>query len=141
VACPLTAATVVGAPASRSDEPPETMSPAHGTGADAARVRHAWIAGVLHSTGSALVLLTTGVNIVLAAHYPLVSALAILLLAYGIRRGSGMAALLLFLATVTPAAVKLGLGALHLADLPAFPLAAVYLRGVVGAVRLRRPRR
>jgi hypothetical protein len=101
-------------------------------------VRHAWITGVLHATGSTLILLTTGVNIVLAAHYPLVSALAILLLAYGTRRGIRAAALLLFLAAVTPATIKLILGALHLADLPAFPLAALYLRGFVGAVRMHR---
>jgi hypothetical protein len=104
-------------------------------------MRHAWITGVVHATGSALVLLTTGVNIVLAAHYPLVSAVAILLLAYGTGRGSRAAALLLFLATVTPAAIKLVVGALHLADLPAFPLAAVYLRGFMGTVRYHRLRR
>jgi hypothetical protein len=104
-------------------------------------MRHAWITGVLHAGGSALVLLTTGVNIVLAAHYPLVSAAAILLLAYGIRRGSRAAALLLFLATLTPAAIKLAVGALHLADLPAFPLAALYLRGFAGSVRHHRLRR
>ncbi|CAN5700619.1 hypothetical protein BH23GEM9_BH23GEM9_19940 [soil metagenome] len=98
-------------------------------------MRHAWITGVIHATGSALVLLATGVNIVLAAHYPLLSALAILLLAYGIRRGSRTAALLLFLAAITPAAVKLVLGVLHPADLPAFPLAAMYLRGFVGTLR------
>jgi hypothetical protein len=101
------------------------------------RIRHAWIAGALHATGSAVVLLTTGVNIVLAAHYPLVSAGAILGLAYGIRRGSRAAALLLFLATLTPAAIKLVVGALHLTDLPAFPLAALYLRGFVGASEAR----
>jgi hypothetical protein len=101
-------------------------------------MQRAWITGVLHATGSALVLLTTGINIVLAAHYPLVSALAILLLAYGIRRGSRAAALLLVLATVAPATIKLAVGALHLADLPAFPLAAAYLRGFVATLRLRR---
>jgi hypothetical protein len=104
-------------------------------------LRHAWITGVIHVFGSTLVLLTTGVNIVLAAHYPLVSALAILLLAYGIRRGSRAAALLLFLATLTPAAIKLVVGALHLADLPAIPLAALYLRGFVGTLRHHRLRR
>jgi hypothetical protein len=104
-------------------------------------MQHAWITGVLHSAGSAVVLLTTGVNIVLAAHYPLVSALAILLLAWGIRRGSRAAALLLFLATLSPAAIKLAVGALHLADLPAVPLAALYLRGFAGTVRYQRLRR
>jgi hypothetical protein len=98
-------------------------------------IRVAWITGVIHAAGSAVILLTTGVNIVLAAHYPLVSALAILLLAYGIRRGSRVAALLLFLATITPASVKLVLGVLHLADLPASPLAVIYLRGFIGTVR------
>jgi hypothetical protein len=103
-------------------------------------IRHAWITGVLHATGSSLVLLTSGVNLVLAAHYPLVSALAILLLAFGIRRGSRAAALLLFLATLTPAAIKIVVGMLHLADLPAFPLAALYLRGFAGTVRQHRLR-
>jgi hypothetical protein len=106
-------------------------------------MRHAWITGVVHATGSALVLLTTGVNIVLSAHYPLVSAGAILLLAYGTGRGIRTAAMLLFLATVTPITVKLVLGALHPSDLPALPLAALYLRGFVGTVgfhRLRSPR-
>jgi hypothetical protein len=101
-------------------------------------MRHAWITGVLHAIGSALVLLTTGVNIVLAAHYPLVSAVAILLLAWGIRRGSRAAALLLFLATLSPATIKLFIGALHLTDLPAFALAALYLRGFVGTLVFRR---
>jgi hypothetical protein len=86
------------------------------------------------------VLLTSGVNLVLAAHYPLVSALAILLLAFGVRRGSRAAALLLFLATLTPAAIKLVIGMLHLADLPAFPLAALYLRGLLGTLRRHRLR-
>jgi hypothetical protein len=103
-------------------------------------IRHAWITGLLHATGSALVLVTSGVNLVLAAHYPLVSALAILLLAFGIRGGSRAAALLLFVATLTPAAIKLVVGMLHLADLPAFPLAALYLRGLVGTVRHHRLR-
>jgi hypothetical protein len=104
-------------------------------------VRAAWITGLLHGTGSALVLVATGRNIVLAAHYPLVSAAAIVILAYGIRRGSRAAALLLLLATVTPAGIKLLLGVLHPLDLPAFPLAAVYLLGFAGTVRLHRLRR
>jgi hypothetical protein len=103
-------------------------------------MRHAWISGALHATGSALLLLTTGVNIVLSAHYPLVSAVAILFLAYGTGRGSRTAALLLFLATATPVTIKLILGALHAADLPAFPLAALYLRGFLGTVRFQRLR-
>jgi hypothetical protein len=107
----------------------------------ARRMRDAWITGVVHAAGSAVILLTTGVNIVLAAHYPLVSALAILLLAYGIRRGSRVAAFLLFLAAITPAAIKLVLGVLHLADLPAFPLAALYLRGFLGTLQYHRRRR
>jgi hypothetical protein len=104
-------------------------------------MRDAWITGVIHAAGSAVVLLSTGVNIVLAAHYPLVSALAILLLAWGIRRGSRAAALLLFLATLAPVTIKLLIGALHYADLPAIPLAALYLRGLVGTVRQHRLRR
>jgi hypothetical protein len=100
-------------------------------------IRQAWLTGVVHGAGSALILLATGVNIVLAAHYPLLSALAILLLAYGIRRGSRVAALLLFLAAITPAAIKLALGVLHPADLPALPLAALYLRGFFGTMRRR----
>jgi len=109
------------------------MGDAHDLRRAETRIRHAWITGVVHATGSALILLTTGVNIVLAAHYPLLSALAILLLAFGIRRGSRAAALLLFLAAITPAAIKLALGVLHPADLPAFALGALYLRGFVGA--------
>jgi hypothetical protein len=97
-------------------------------------MQHAWITGVIHATVSSVVLLAFGVNIVLAAHYPLASALAILLLAFGIRRGLRAAALLLFLAAITPATIKLLLGVLHPADLPAFPLAALYLRGFIGTV-------
>jgi hypothetical protein len=104
-------------------------------------IRHAWLAGVVHSVGGAVVLLATGEKIVLSAHYPLASALAILLLAYGIRRGSRAAALLLLLATISPAATKLVVGTLHPADLPAFPLAALYLRGLLGTVRQHRSSR
>jgi hypothetical protein len=95
---------------------------------------------VAHALGSAAVLLTTGHNIVLSAHYPLLSAAAILLLALGIRRGIRTAALLLVLATITPAAIKAVVGALHAADLPAFPLALIYARGLVGTVQARRQR-
>jgi hypothetical protein len=104
-------------------------------------IRHAWLTAVLHATGSAAVLLLTGHNVVLAAHYPLLSAAAILLLAVGIRRRSRTAALLLFLAALTPAAVKLLLGALHASDLPAFPLAFLYGRGLIGTLRHRRAAR
>jgi hypothetical protein len=100
-------------------------------------IRHAWLTAVVHAVGSTLILLTTGVNIVLAAHYPVVSAAAILALGYGVRRGSRVAALLLLLAAVTPALIKLAVGALHPADLPAFPLAALYARGLWGTIRLR----
>jgi hypothetical protein len=104
-------------------------------------IRDAWIVGVVHAAGSALVLVTTGTNIVLAAHYPLLSAVAILLLALGVRRGSRVAALLLFAAALTPALIKLILGVLHATDLPAFPLAALYGRGLIGTVRRQRLRR
>jgi hypothetical protein len=104
-------------------------------------IRHAWIAGVVHALASALVLLTTGTNIVLAAHYPLVSALAILLLALGVRRRSRSAAFVLSAAVLTPALLKLILGVLHATDLPAFPLAALYGRGLLGTVRHHRLRR
>jgi hypothetical protein len=80
----------------------------------------------------------SGINIVLAAHYPVVSAGAILLLALGIRRRSRAAALLLFLATLAPASIKLTVGALHTGDLPAFLLAAVYGRGLVGTLQHHR---
>jgi hypothetical protein len=103
----------------------------------ARRVRDAWVAGVVHACGSAAILITTGQNVVLAAHYPLLSAAAILLLALGIRRGSRIAAMLLFLAAVTPASVKLALGMLHPADLPAFPLALLYARGFIGTMQAR----
>jgi hypothetical protein len=110
--------------------------------AEAARasrwIRDAWIAGVVHAMGSSFVLLATGVNVVLAAHLPLASAAAILVLALGIRRGSRIAALLLFMAAFTPAAIKLGIGMLQPADLPAFPLAGLYLRGFVGTLRRHR---
>jgi hypothetical protein len=106
----------------------------------ARRIRDAWLTGVAHALGSAAVLLATGHNIVLAAHYPLLSAAAILLLALGVRRGSPTAALLLVLATITPAAIKVVIGALHAADLPAFPLAVLYARGLVGTVQARRQR-
>jgi hypothetical protein len=109
--------------------------------APARRIRDAWLTGVAHAVGSAAVLLATGHNIVLAAHYPLLSAAAILLLALGIRRGIRTAALLLALATITPAAIKAAVGALHAADLPAFPLAIIYARGLVGTVQARRQRR
>jgi hypothetical protein len=104
------------------------------------RIRDAWLTGVAHAVGSSVILLATGHNIVLAAHYPLVSAAAILLLALGIRRGSRAAALLLVIATLTPASIKVVVGALHAADLPAFPLALLYARGLAGTVQLHRER-
>jgi hypothetical protein len=102
------------------------------------RIRDAWLTAAVHACGSALVLLATGVNVVLAAHLPLLSAAAILLLGLGVRAGSRVAALLLLLAVLTPAAIKLAVGALHAADLPAFPLAALYFRGLLGTLRLHR---
>jgi hypothetical protein len=119
---------------------PPGWATATGVDAPARRIRDAWLTGVAHALGSATVLLTTGHNLVLSAHYPLVSAAAILLLALGIRRGMRAAALLLLLATITPAAIKALVGALHTADLPAFPLAALYARGLVGTVQARRRR-
>jgi hypothetical protein len=74
------------------------------------------------------------VNVLLAAHYPVLSAAAILGLGYAMRRGSRAAALLLVIAVLTPALTKLALGALHLTDLPAFPLAALYGRGLLGTL-------
>jgi hypothetical protein len=121
----------------REDGSPADGSPADGSRADR-RIRDAWLTGVGHGVGSALILLTTGYNIVLAAHYPLLSALAIVALAFGVRRGSRAAALLLVLAVATPATVKLVLGVLHAADLPAFALAAVYARGLAGTIQRRR---
>lgn len=100
--------------------------------------RVAWITGVVHAVGSSLLLVTTGRNVALAAHYPLASALAVLVLALGIRQGSRVAAVLLFVAAVTPALVKLALGALHPADLAAFVLGPVYALGMVGTFRARR---
>jgi hypothetical protein len=105
------------------------------------RVRDAWIAGVAHAIGSTVILLTTGHNIVLAAHYPLASALAILLLAMAVRQRSRAAAALLTIAVLAPVTIKLILGVVHAADLPALPLAALYARGWLGASRLHRLRR
>lgn len=105
------------------------------------RIRDAWVTGIVHGTGSAVILLATGHNVVLAAHYPLLSALAILILALGVRRRSRMAAILLCAAVLMPALIKLIVGALHVADLPAFPLAAIYGRGVAGTLRHHRLRR
>jgi hypothetical protein len=102
------------------------------------RIRDGWIAGVVHAAGSALILVATGHNIVLAAHYPLLSAAAILALALAVRRRSRVAAFLLFTAAVSPASIKLALGALHAADLPAFPLAALYLRAFMGTLHWHR---
>jgi hypothetical protein len=106
------------------------------------QMRDAWLTGIVHAAGSALILLTTGHNVVLAAHYPLVSAGAVLLLAFGVRRGSRIAAVLLLVAVLTPASIKLVVGALHPGDLPAFPLAVLYARGLAGTLhwhRLQRP--
>ena len=101
-------------------------------------VRLAWVTGVAHALGSSVLLVTTGRNVALAAHYPLASALAVLVLALGIRQGSRVAAVLLFVAALAPALVKLALGALHPADLAAFVLGPVYGLGAVGTFRARR---
>jgi hypothetical protein len=105
------------------------------------RIRDAWMAAVAHGVGSAAILLVTGVNIVLAAHYPLVSAGAVLLLGVAVRRRSRAAAFLLLAAVLTPATIKLLLGALHPADLPAFALAVLYGRGFIGTLEYHRLRR
>ena len=114
---------------------PTKSEAAAGVDSAARRIRDAWLTGVAHAFVSAAVLLATGHNIVLSAHYPLLSAAAILLLALGIRRGSRAASLILLLATLTPAANKLVVGALHASDLPAFPLAVLYARGLVGTAQ------
>ena len=101
-------------------------------------IRIAWITGVSHAVGSSFVLLATGRNIALAAHLPLASAAAVLVLALWMRRGSPVAAVLLFVAAVTPALVKLALGVLHPADLAAFVLGPLYGLGMVGTFRARR---
>jgi len=101
-------------------------------------IRHAWLTAVAHAGVSAAVLLMTGRNLVLSAHYPLLSALVLLLLAFGVRRGSRTAALLLFVGVLTPALIKLLAGVLDATDIPAFPLAALYGRGVAGAFRRHR---
>lgn len=93
---------------------------------------------VIHAVGSSGILLATGINIGLAAHYPLLSAAAVLFLGAGIRRGSRAAALLLLLAAATPAMIKLILGALHVADAAAVPLSMMYARGLAGTIRLNR---
>jgi hypothetical protein len=102
------------------------------------RIRTAWITSWVHALGSALILLATGVNLVLAAHYPLASAAAVLLLGEGVRRRSRLAAFLLFAAALAPALIKVILGALHPTDLPAFPLAFLYGRGFLGTLRYHR---
>lgn len=99
------------------------------------RIRDAWITAVVHAVGSTIILLATGTNLVLAAHYPVLSAGAVLLLGLGIRRRSRVAALLLLVAAATPALIKLALGALHPGDLLAFPLAVLYARGLLGTLR------
>jgi hypothetical protein len=103
-------------------------------------VRDAWITAVVHAIGSTVILLATDINIVLAAHYPVASAGAVLLLGMGVRRRSRVAAFLLLAAALTPALIKLALGALHTADLPAFPLAVLYARGFMGTLRYHRLR-
>ncbi|HSJ23905.1 MAG TPA: hypothetical protein VK929_04410 [Longimicrobiales bacterium] len=100
------------------------------------RVRHAWLTSVIHAVGSSVVLLATGLNVGLAAHYPLLSAGAVFLLGLGIRRGSRVAALLLLLAAATPAVIKLMLGVLHATDAAALPLSIMYARGLAGTIRL-----
>lgn len=72
---------------------PTTSEAAAGNRAAMRRIRDAWLTGMAHALVSAAVLLATGHNIVLSAHYPLLSAAAILLLALGIRPGSRAAAL------------------------------------------------
>lgn len=100
-------------------------------------IRRAWITGVFHGLASATILLATGHNIVLAARYPLVSAVVIIALALFVRQRSRTAAFLLFAAVVTPATLKLFLGTVHV-DVAAFVLAAVYGHGFLGTVRYRR---
>jgi hypothetical protein len=107
----------------------------------ARQIRDGWITAAVHSLGSTIILLATGINIVLAAHLPVASAGAILLLGAGVRRGSRVAAALLVAAALTPALIKLIVGALHPADLPAFPLAFLYARALTGAIRHHRLRR
>lgn len=107
---------------------PEAIRTAH------SRIRGAWITSLVHALGSSLILLATDVNLVLAAHYPLASAVAVALLGEGVRRRSRLAAFLLFAAALSPALIKSGLGALHPADLPAFPLAFLYGRGFLGTL-------
>lgn len=98
----------------------------------------AWVTGVVHAGASALLLATTGRNVALAAHYPLASALAVLILALGVRRGSRVAALVLFVGAMAPPLVKLTLGAIHPVDLAGFVLGPLYGLGLAGTVRARR---
>jgi hypothetical protein len=115
-----------------------------GSGEAAARgsarrqIHHAWLTSIVHAVGSATLLVATGVNIGLAAHYPLASAAAVLLLGFGVRQRSRVAAALLLAAALSPALIKLVVGAFHAADLAAFPLSAMYARGLIGTVRVRR---
>jgi hypothetical protein len=101
----------------------------------------AWRTGVAQAVVTAAILLLTGRNILLSAHYPLVSALAVLLLALAVRRGSLAAAVLLFLGVLAPPVVKLMAGVLQPEDVPGLPLAAVYGFGVAGTFRRRRARK
>jgi hypothetical protein len=98
-------------------------------------VEIAWRVGVVQAVATALILLVAGRNILLSAHYPLVSALAVLVLALGVRRGSRVAAVILFVGVLAPSAIKLAAGVLQPVDIAAFPLAAVYGLGVAGSFR------
>jgi hypothetical protein len=104
-------------------------------------MRIAWVTGVGQAFLTAALLLATGRNLLLSAHYPLVSALAVLLLALGVRRGSRAAAVLLTAGVLAPSLIKLLLGALQPVDLPAFPLAALYALGTVATFRSQRVRK
>lgn len=97
-------------------------------------IRRAWITGVFHGLASAAILLATGRNVVLSAHYPLVSAAVVVFLALCLRQGSRLAAFVLFAGVLAPAVVKLVLGGFAV-EWVAFLLAAVYLHGFLGTLR------
>ena len=97
-------------------------------------IRRAWITGVFHGLASAAILLATGRNVVLSAHYPLVSAAVVVFLALCIRQGSRLAAFVLFAGVLAPAVVKLAVGGFPV-EWVAFLLAAVYLHGFLGTLR------
>jgi hypothetical protein len=97
-------------------------------------IRRAWITGVFHGLASAAILLATGRNIVLAAHYPLISAAVVVFLALCVRQGSRLAAFVLFAGVLAPAVVKLAAGG-YPVEWVAFVLAAVYGHGFLGTLR------